>query len=215
METNLNSKLDRINGDIELQTFSGTIVKLSSLYGSTVGIILFCLRSVSCPMCKRMTKHIASYRQTFSKYNITLYCVVKEDFQIQQFNKEFWMDESTLLINPKLELYQELGHGKLRKMSFFNKSIYSNFNQSINEGFSWSGGFFTQNTVLGGTLLLSNAGEVIYESPELFAGDLPDCGQLLGACEGLHNQEQGEEQYKQAFGAGNLKSLGFDFSKLA
>jgi hypothetical protein len=210
-QADFNSKLERINGDIELQTFSNTIIKISSLYENTSGVILFCLSSVACPMCKRMTNLITTYRQTFLKYNIKLYCIAN---QIAEFNKELWLDDTTILINPKLELYQELGHGKLRKINFFNKAIYSNCYQSYNEGYSWSGGFFAQNSVLGGTLLLSNTGEVIYESQELIAGDMPDCKQLLEACEGLHNQEQGEEQYKQAFGAVNLMSLGFDFSKV-
>ena len=74
--------------------------------------------------------------------------------------------------------------------------------------------FISQNLILGGSVLISTEGEVVFRTLELTAGMLPDVEGLVHAAQVLQNQSRAEEDYKEAMSPENLKMLGFDFSRV-
>jgi hypothetical protein len=161
-----------------------------------------------------MTKLILDHKKQFESFNVKLVCIIKEEFNAEEFIEEFWRENTSIYINPDLDLFRVFGNGELRQMDFFNTKIWKSAYISLSEGYKWGGGFFTQNTVLGGTILLSTQGEIVFESLEFIAGDLPDIKGLLDACQGLHDEDCGEEVYNKAFSPDGFLAMGIDFSKV-
>jgi hypothetical protein len=216
----LDSKLPIIDKEILLEPFlePGENIAVSNLYKNGP-IILFCLRSASCFMCRRMTKAMMDHRDTFASYGVTLYCVLKERVGAQEFVNEYWnIDQSTILVDKQFDLYRILGDGKgdFRYMninSAFNPQLWGNIKQALSEGHRWGGHFLSQNTILGGTVLVSQSGEIIYQSIESTAGELPNIQGLLDASMALYHQDSAANDYEKALSADSLLSLGIDFSR--
>jgi hypothetical protein len=98
--------------------------------------------------------------------------------------------------------------------SAFNLQVWGNATKALKEGHSWGGHFLSQNTILGGTVLVSAEGEIVYQSIEQNPGDMPNVEGLLEAAKALHYQESAEQDYKTALSPDNLMSLGIDFSRI-
>jgi hypothetical protein len=98
--------------------------------------------------------------------------------------------------------------------SAFNLQVWGNVKDSLQDGHKWGGHFLSQNTILGGSVLVSHLGEIVYQTVEQNPGDLPDVEGLVSAAQALHLQEFAEQDYKAALSPDNLLSLGIDFSRV-
>jgi hypothetical protein len=98
--------------------------------------------------------------------------------------------------------------------SAFNLQVWGNAKQALQDGHKWGGHFLSQNTILGGTVLVSSEGEIVYQSIEQNPGDMPNVEGLMDAAQALHYQGSAEQDYKSALSPDNLLSLGIDFSRV-
>jgi hypothetical protein len=71
-----------------------------------------------------------------------------------------------------------------------------------------------KNLILGGTLLISAQGEIVFKSLEDTAGELPDVEGLVRAGQALQSQENGEAEFHSAMTPQSLMMAGFDFSRV-
>jgi hypothetical protein len=93
--------------------------------------------------------------------------------------------------------------------------VYENIGKAWSEHHRLDRNFFEiQNLIMGGTLLISDQGEIVYTTLEVTVGDLPDFDGLARAGQALTSPEDGEAQFNTAMSPEALKMAGFDFSRV-
>ena len=212
------SRLPMLNPEIQLVRYSDKSKYFMKDLYSQGPCLLYCVRSTSCPLCKKMTKFILDAAPKFEKLGVKLYCIAKY-VSSDDFISKYWTDLNTIFIDPQYDLFRLVGDesGEFRKfelMEMFTKKFYHQVKTALDENHSAEYNFMTQNLILGGSVLISREGEVVFRTLEQSIGTLPDIDGLLCAAGALQKQETAAMDYEMAMSPDNLKSLGFDFSKI-
>jgi peroxiredoxin len=111
----MDSQLPRIDKKIALESYVDpeSKIPIEELYKDGP-VILFCLRSASCFMCRKMAKLMMDSRNGFEQYGVRLFCILKERVGADEFAKEYWdFNPSTILLDDQFDLYRILGFLKL------------------------------------------------------------------------------------------------------
>ena len=212
------SRLPTLNPDIKLIRYSDKKdFRMRDLY-SAGPILLYCVRSTSCPLCKKMTRFVLDAKSSFEQLGVRLICIAKY-VSSDDFIQKYWTDLDSIFIDPQYDLFRLVGDdsGEFRKfelMDMFTRKFYSQVKSALDESHAPDYNFMAQNLILGGSCLVSAEGEVVFRTLEQTVGMLPDIDGLLCAAGALQKQDTAAQDYEQAMSADNLKAMGFDFSKV-
>ncbi|KAJ3276092.1 hypothetical protein HDV01_006262 [Terramyces sp. JEL0728] len=135
------------------------------------------------------------------EFNVSIYIVAKDEKDYVAF------DRRKVLIDKKMEFYKVLGEGKVRTMpvsQLLHPRLIYNALAARMEGF-WDSPQVSENKILGGGLLVSDRGEIVFKYLEEVAGDRPDLVSLINACQALKNQEDAEQDFETAFSSESLE----------
>ncbi|KAI8896546.1 hypothetical protein BC833DRAFT_91790 [Globomyces pollinis-pini] len=212
------SKLPKVDKEIPLHPLGnpGTPVTLGTLYQSSPCLI-FAIRNPFCILCRRTTYLMKQQIHKFKEFNVKVYCVIKEMINDEQLDL-IHFDKSEVFIDLEMNLFKILGDAdnRFRRTSstfVFSHKVWTNVYNATKEGFrmGYSSG---EHFILGGSLLLSELGEIIYKSLENTPGEMPDIKGLLEASEALYHQYDAADDYQTAISPESFLSLGMDFSKI-
>jgi hypothetical protein len=124
------SKLPRVNSAIELQHFlTNTKVTVADLYKNGP-CLLFCVRSMSCLLCKRMTAYLMEHKPRFDALNLPIYCIAKE-VSSKDYVESYWQEKDKIYVDPQYDLFRLVGDGlgEFRRCEFMDV-----FNTKVNFG---------------------------------------------------------------------------------
>ncbi|KAJ3322636.1 hypothetical protein HDV06_002850 [Boothiomyces sp. JEL0866] len=119
-------------------------------------------------MCKKTIHSI----KNLDLNKISVYLIIKDirDLNVLNFNL------NNVYVDPDLQFYKVLGEGELRKMpiiQLLHPKLISNAIKARYDGFLDSPQI-SENRILGGGILISDAGEIVYKYLEVIAGDQPN-----------------------------------------
>ncbi|KAI8923446.1 hypothetical protein BC831DRAFT_34347 [Entophlyctis helioformis] len=157
------------------------VVPISDLYSS--GPVLFLvLRRPGCLMCREWASILSSYKETINSFGVRLVAVVKEDIGIEEFATHYWKED--IYIDTEHGLYKFIGDGELHMCSTFDLMVspqfWSNVRKASRNGYK--GNFEGEGYILGGLVVVSHLGEVVYKYSEEKPGEHPAVEEVLDAC---------------------------------
>ncbi|KAI8896545.1 hypothetical protein BC833DRAFT_622008 [Globomyces pollinis-pini] len=212
------SKLPKVDGTIQIVPLSqlDKAITIQSLY--EMGPCLFyILRNPFCYLCEQMLLEIKNTVAKFEEYNVTVHIIVKKPLSDEQL-EQLGFQKDMVYIDFNYDLCRVIGNDDGEFRSYAPYSLLPRV---------WCNAYFTSgkeeivqylpgddDKILGGTLLVSRYGEILFKSLESTAGQLPDFGGLLQAAVALFYQKEAASEYEKAFSEANLLALGMDFSKL-
>ncbi|KAJ3310941.1 hypothetical protein HDV04_004547 [Boothiomyces sp. JEL0838] len=152
-------------------------------------------------MCKKTIQAI----KNLDLGKISVYLIIKDirDLNVINFNL------NNVFIDPGLQFFKILGDGELRKMpmiQLLHPKLISNAIKARYEGFLDSPQN-SENRILGGAILVSDAGEIVYKYVEGVAGDQPNLKELVDRCDALCNQDRAEKDFESAFTRDSLATI--------
>ncbi|KAJ3322637.1 hypothetical protein HDV06_002851 [Boothiomyces sp. JEL0866] len=200
----MNSKLPTLP-TYKLEPIAGDQPQISTDELLERGHCLFIvLRTPNCPLCKKTVK----------EYNVNVYVILKDKIDAHHLD----YCKENIFIDSQYNFYKFLGdeNGQVRMippLKLLTPGPIKEYIKAYYEGFR-NTEHLSDNMVLGGTILVSNQKEVLYQFSEPLPGYQPDLNRIVNDCRALKGQATAEQDFNVAFSSDNLLSLGIDFSRI-
>lgn len=126
-------------------------------------------------------------------YGINLMMIVKDEVGIQDFAQNYWKDD--VYLDEESNFYKVVGDGDVKKANVVGMAMshrfWSHMASSLWAGYS--GNMKGEGFILGGMLIISSMGEIVYKFSEEMPGDTPPIQDILDNCASVQVKQEGEE----------------------
>lgn len=163
----------------KLKTITGSAVKLSRIIKKPTVILV--VRRPGCLLSRSQAFKLDFFKDHINKMGFEMIAITKEFSKVTAFSSSYW--RSKVYIDTELEMFKFVGKGKIRKLNLLSILKWDTLKvcrSAVNEGFALTKE--GESLILGGLVITTETGKVIYHYREKFFGDHADVTEILNVC---------------------------------
>lgn len=170
----MHSKLPSFPGDLLVQPRGHfrPPIPIKTLW-SAGPLVLVVLRRPGCFLCRTAAQKMMSIAKDIKSNGGTMVCILKSSLDSQEFVDLIWSED--IYYDYDLNIYNYIWNGEAKRVNLFKEAITPAFWKNVkNAKHNWKeSNFVGEGYILGGVVVISTTGEVVYKFLEEISGDCP------------------------------------------